>query len=320
MLAPAAQHVPYRLYVPESAGDGVDVIDPAQMKVVAHYRTGLDPQHVVPAWDLSTLYATNDMANSLTPFDPLTSRPSGPSVPVDDPYNMYFTPDGAHAIVVAEARQALDFRDPHSFALQKRVSVRCPGVNHADFSADSSFVIFSGEFGARLVKLDLRTEAVTSYLALPGGSPQDVKLSPDGSVFYVADMKLAGVHLIDAAKFTKTGFIKTGRDAHGLYPSRDARLLYVSNRGAGSVSVIDFSSRSVAATWSIPGGGSPDMGGVSPDGKVLWLSGRYNATVYAFSTDDGHLLGRVPVPNNPHGLCVWPQPGEHSLGHTGVMR
>jgi len=238
---------------------------------------------------------------------------------VDDPYNMYFTPDGAHSIIVAEARQHLDFRDPHTFALQKRLPVKCPGVNHADFSADGTYMIFSCEFSARLVKVDLRTETVAGYLNLPGSSPHDVKLSPDGSVFYVADMYLGGVHLIDAATFTQVGFIQTGRDAHGLYPSRDGRRLFVSNRG-GSVSVIDFASRRLTATWRIPGGGSPDMGGVSPDGTVLWLSGQYHATVYAISTLDGHLIGQVHVPNKPHGVCVWPQPGRYSLGHTCVLR
>jgi YVTN family beta-propeller protein len=149
--------------------------------------------------------------------------------------------------------------------------------------------------------------------------PQDVKLSPDGTLFYVADMTNGGVWEIDARTFVIVGFLPTGSGAHGLYPSRDAKDLYVSNRDAGTVSVIDFSSRSVIATWSIPGG-SPDMGGVSADGRVLWLSGRYDREVYAISTADGRLIARIPVGSGPHGLCVWPQPGRYSLGHTGVMR
>ncbi len=62
------------------------------------------------------------------------------------------------------------------------------------------------------------------------------------------------------------------------------------------------------------------MGGVSADGKVLWLSGRYDSEVYAIDTDDGHLLARIPVGQGPHGLCVYPQPGRYSLGHTGILR
>ncbi|MDQ6724782.1 MAG: YncE family protein [Actinomycetota bacterium] len=320
MLSPVVAKMPYRIYVPDSAGSDVEVIDPATFQVIDHYTTGFDPQHVVPAWDLRTLYAANTLADSLTPIDPHTSKPSGPAIPVADPYNLYFTPDGTSAIVVAEAQRRLDFVDPHTFATVQQVPVDCAGVDHVDFSADGSYLIATCEFAGRLVRVDLASKKVTGYLDLPGSSPQDIKLDPAGRVFYVADKNLGGVFVIDAATFTKTGFVVTGADAHGLYPSRDARMLYVSNRGSGSVSVIDFATGQVATTWMIPGGGSPDMGGVSPDGTVLWLSGRYDKAVYALSTADGHLIAKVAVGDKPHGLCVWPQPGRYSLGHTGVMR
>ncbi len=307
------------VYVPESMSRYVDVIDPKTFRVVDRYQTGERPQHVVPAWDMRTLYATNNLGNSLTPIDPRTGKSAGPNIAVDDPYNMYFTPDGSSAIVVAERRQRLDFRDPHTFALRHAVTVDCAGVDHLDFSADGSYLVASCEFAGRLVKIDLPSGKIDRYLDLPGSSPQDVKLEPAGKVFYVADLKLGGVHLIDGASLRAIGFIPTGTDAHGIYPSRDARHLYVSNRRGGSVSVIDVASRAISATWPLPGT-SPDMGGVSADGKVLWLSGRYNDAVYAISTVDGHLLAVIHVANRPHGLCVWPQPGRYSLGHTGVTR
>ena len=319
MFSPATSGARSLIYVPESVSDSVDVIDPTTYRVIDRYTTGGRPQHVVPAWDMRTLYATNNLGNSLTPIDPRTGKPAGPNIPVDDPYNMYFTPDGRSAIVVAERRARLDFRDPHTFALRKSVNVACAGVDHLDFSADGSYLIASCEFAGRLVKIDLPSGKIDGYLDLAGSSPQDVKLEPAGKIFYVADLKLGGVHLIDGASLRAIGFIPTGIDAHGLYPSRDARHLYVSNRRGASISVIDFASRRVIATWELPGT-SPDMGGVSPDGKVLWLSGRFHNEVYAISTTDGHVISAIPVLHRPHGLCVWPQPGRYSLGHTGVTR
>ncbi len=319
MLSVTARKARSLVYVPESLSDYVDVIDPRTYRVIDRFRTGSRPQHVVPAWDLRTLYATNNLGNSLTPIDPITGKIAGPNIPVDDPYNLYFTPDGRSAVVVAESLDSLDFRDPHSFALQLHLPVNCPGIDHADFSADGSYLIGTCEFAGRLVKVDVATRKVIGYLDLPGSSPQDIKLEPAGRVFYVADMKLGGVHLIDGATFRSIGFIPTGIDAHGLYPSRDDRDLYVSNRRGASVSVIDFATRKVVSTWHFPGT-SPDMGGVSADGTVLWLSGRYHAEVYAISTRDGHLIANIRVPNRPHGLAVWPQPGRYSIGHTGIMR
>jgi YVTN family beta-propeller protein len=320
MLSPAVRGVPYRIYVPNSGGSTVTVINPATYKVIGTYQTGLNPQHVVPAYDMRTLYVTNDLGNSLTPINPRTGQRAGPNIAVDDPYNMYFTPDGRYAIVVAESRQDLDFRDPQTFALEHRIHVNCAGVDHIDFAATGAYLIATCEFGGRLVRVDLHTLKVVDYLNLPGSAPQDIKLDPAGRIFYVADKNHAGVWLIDAATFRVAGFIPTGPDAHGLYPSRDARFLYVTNRGNGTITVISFATRKIVTTWRIPGGGSPDMGNLSPDGNVFWVSGRYDNVVYAIATATGRLLAKIPVGVQPHGLCVWPQPGRYSLGHTGITR
>jgi YVTN family beta-propeller protein len=319
-LSDVVKNDPPRVYVPNSLSDSVDVIDPTTARVVDHFAVGVLPQHVVPAWDLKTLYVTNDRSNTLTPIDPATGRP-GPTIPVDDPYNMYFTPDGKYAIVVAERLERLDFRDPHTFALVKSVHVDCLGIDHVDFSADGHYLIASCEFSGKLLKLDVTRQSVISTMLLHGGDakPQDVKLDPTGRVFYVADMNRGGVYTVDGATFTVTGFVPTGAGAHGLYVSRDSKVLYVTNRDAGTISLIDFATNTVVRTWIIPGG-SPDMGGVSADGKVLWVSGRYSGVVYAIDTTTGALLHEIRVGSAPHGLCVFPQPGRYSLGHTGVFR
>ncbi|MDE7547975.1 YncE family protein [Acetobacter fabarum] len=324
-----------RIYVPNLRSNDVSVIDPATNKVVDRFPVGKSPQHVVPSWDLRTLWVTNNAEGtthgSLTPIDPRTGRP-GPSIAVDDPYNMYFTPDGKSAIVVAEARKRLDFRDPHSMQLQQSIDVpECKGVNHADFSIDGRYAIFTCEFGGHLVKVDMVEKKVLGYLKLSsGGMPQDVLVSPNGKIFYVADMMADGVFLVDGDTFREIGFIHTGLGAHGLYPSRDGTKMYVANRGShlihghphskgGGVSVIDFATNKVVATWLVPGGGSPDMGNVSADGKALWLSGRFDDVVYRINTDDGTMIS-IPVGQEPHGLTVWPQPGRYSIGHTGILR
>ncbi len=316
MLSPNVRGVPSRVYVPNSESNTVDVIDPASSAIVGHFPVPRRPQHVVPSPDMRTLYVNSDLGNALTPIDPMTGKP-GPPISVPDPYNLYFTPDGSKAIVVPELFNSLDFRDPHTFALIKRVPVPCRAPNHMDFTADGRSVVVSCEGSKQVARVDVVTMEATGALTV-GGSPQDVRLSPDGSVFYVADQDLSGVDVIDANTFTKLGFIHTGAGAHGMYPSRDAKVLYVSNRIEGSISVIDYATRTVVKTWPIPKG-SPDMGGVSADGNELWLSGRYNSEVYVIDTHSG-AVRRIPVGLGPHGMCVFPQPGRISLGHTGNYR
>jgi len=333
-LSPVVANHLHRVYVPNRSSNDVWVIDPATLKIVTKFRVGIHPQHVVPSWDLKTLWVNNNAEGrddgSVTAIDPITGKP-GKNLPVDDPYNMYFTPDGSAAIIVAEARKRLDFRDPHTMAMKYSIDTpNCPGINHADFSIDGRYGIFTCEYGGALAKVDLLDKKVVGYLKLSkGGMPQDVRISPDGKVFYVADMKAAGVFIIDADKFFEIGHIRTGLGAHGLYPDRSGTKLYVANRGVarvygppkgkGSVSVIDFASRKVTDTWTIPGGGSPDMGNLTIDGKQLWLSGRYDNEVYIFDTTSGSVK-KIPVKSEPHGLTVWPQPGRYSLGHTGNLR
>jgi YVTN family beta-propeller protein len=320
-LMPWVRHDPPRVYVPNSESDTVTVIDQRTAKVVGQFATGDLPQHVTPSWDLRTLWVTNDRGNSLTPIDPRTGRHGRP-VPVFDPYNLYFTADGRRAIVVAEANRRLDFRFPHSMKLEKSLAVpECEGVDHMDYTADGRRALVSCEFSGRMIVVDLLHERTLKTIELrPSAMPQDVKLSPDGRTFYVADMSSNGVWLLDARRMRVIRFEPTGPGAHGLYPSRDSRTLFVSNRGEGSITRISFRTRRPAGKWWLPGGGSPDMGGLSADGKVLWLSGRYHAEVYAISTRTGRLLHRIPVGQGPHGMCVWPQPGRYSIGHTGILR
>jgi DNA-binding beta-propeller fold protein YncE len=351
---------PARIYVPNLRSNEVIVYDPVTLRQVDRFKVGHGPQHIVPSWDLRTLWVANNAERrndgSLTPIDPRTGKP-GKAIAVDDPYNLYFTPDGRSAIVVAEARRRLDFRDPHTMALQYSIDTpRCGGINHADFAIDGRSAIFTCEFDGSIVRIDLMQRRVLGYLKLEmprtrlketkvplppedpnaleictttRGMPQDIRISPDGQRYYVADMEADGVHVVDGATFRKIGFIATGLGAHGLYPSRDGRSLYVVNRGShrvhnapggqGSITVLDFATGAIKARWPIPGGGSPDMGNVSADGSTLWVSGRFDDVIYRIDTRTGQVsTARAGL--EPHGLTVWPQPGRYSVGHTGNLR
>jgi len=232
MLGPAARRAAPLVYVPNSKDSSVSVIDPRTYRVVRTFATGALPQHVVPSYDLATLWVANNLGNTLTPIDPVTGR-EGTRVPVDDPYNLYFTVDGRFAIVVAERLRRLDFRDAHTMHLIESVPVECKGVDHMEFTADGRYALATCEFSGQLLKLDVAARKVVGYLTLdPDGlgaraMPQDIRASPDGRVFYVADMMANGVYLVDPDEFRRVGFVATGKGTHGIYPSRDGRRMYI---------------------------------------------------------------------------------------------
>ena len=334
------------VYVPNTISNSVQVIDPTTYQVIDSFPTGREPHHVVPGWDLTTLYVNDTQGNDLIPIDPVTGKP-GAKIPVVDPYNLYFSPDGKFGLVMAERFNRIDVVDPHTFAVDHSLPVPCAGVNHADTDKDRGFFVASCEFSGHLIVFDAHATKVLKEIDLnghdtPGATspqeayhsggakanlrkgasamPQDVRLSPNGKYFLAADMLRNGVWVIDAASLEFTKFIQTGKGAHWIYPSRDAKRLFVANRDEGTISVLDSESLDILAKWTIPGGGSPDMGGVTADGKELWLSGRYHAEVYVFDTETGGLKHRIKTQAGSHGLLVWPQPGTFSLGHTGNMR
>ncbi len=344
-LTGAALHAKRLVYVPNQLAGTLEVIDPGTRRVIKHVRVPNSPEHVVPTWDMSRLWVNSDKGDALTPIDPATGAVGRP-VAVRDPYNLYFTPDGRYALVMASRFRAIDVRDAHTMKLVRSLAVpTCAGVNHADFTADLKTFVASCEFSGRLVVVDAAATHVEKVIDLnhvktPGATPpnsgmggprnelakgatampQDVRLTPDGRWFMVADMLRNGVWFINSSTFTYDHFVQTGMGAHGIYPSRDARRLFVSNRDEGSITVFDASTDRPTTTWKLPGHATPDMGGVTADGSQLWLSGRYSAEVYVIDTRDGHLIARIPTDAGPHGLLVWPQPGRFSLGHTGNTR
>ena len=315
-FSPAVAGVPVRVYVPNSAAGTVSVIDPATFKVIDRFPSGEVPHHVTPSWDLTELYVNNTESNTFTVIDPKSGK-AVRKIPVEDPYNLYFTPDGTKAIVVAERYQRLDFFERQTWKKIKSVSIPWPGVDHGDFTADGRYFLASTEFSGQVVKVDTEAMEVVGR-ATVGSLPIDVKVSPDGKVFYVANQGRHGVSIVDPESMTEIGFLKTGTGAHGLNASRDAKLLYVSNRLDGSISVIDFATRTVKETWKV--GGSPDMIQVSADGGQLWVSNRYHGSVSVVDTTTGKVVATIPTGAGAHGLSLFPQPGRYNVGHNGVFR
>lgn len=324
MLSDAVRSDRELVYVPHSESGDVWVIDPKTFAVVAKPRAGVEVQHVVPSYDMRTLYATDDVGDQVLPFNAATGE-AGKPFPVMDPYNMYFTPDGRSAISVAERLRKLVWYDPHTWQVQDQTQTPdCGGIDHAAFSIDGRTALFSCEFTGRAAVVDVASHRLLRMIDMPQRhshmGPQDVALAPDGSVFYVADADAGGLWVIDGQATGVQRFIPTGAGAHGIYFDRQARRMFVTNRNEGSVSVLDPTSGNPITKWTIPGHASPDMGNLTADGAQLWLSGRYDSTVYVLSTVDGSLIKKIPVGKGPHGLTVWPQPGRYSLGHTGIMR
>ncbi|TDC96122.1 YncE family protein [Actinomadura sp. 7K507] len=314
MIAPNARGVPARLYV--ANGRAIDVIDPDTLRVVGRLRTGAAVSGVVPSWDLRRLWATDREHGRLVPVGPRGGERGRP-VKVAGATRLYFTPDGGSALLLARRPRRVDVRDPET--MRRRASVPMPcAAGHADFTLDGSSLVATCSSAGALARVDLASGRVSGTIRLPEGArPGDLRLSPDGSLFYVADSVKGGVWLVDAERFAVHGFVRTAPGARGLSISRGARRLFVV--GGGTLTAVEFGTRRATSRWPLPGGGSPVPGGVSSDGTALWLADP-RGLVYAVSTRTGRVVRKVRVGGRPAGLCVHPQPGRYSLGGTGLYR
>ncbi len=322
-LDPRVANLPHRVYVPNETSNDVAVIDPETFEVVGRFNAGLAPEHISPDWDFSRLYVSNMNGASLTVIDPETQQAID-TMEVPFPYNLFFTPDGSKAIIVADylgadmvADNGLYFYDRETWELLKFVQVPWPGVNHLDFTPDGRYLMVTCESSGAVVKVDTVEMEIVGTVQV-GGSPLDIRLDPDGDVFYVANQGTHGVDIIDHVAMEAVGFIPAATGAHAFAFSRDVSRLFLTNRLENTIDVIDLETRTIVDSWVA--GGSPDMATVSPDGSQLWVSNRFHGTVNVFDPETGEILATIATGGNPHGLTYWPQPGTISLGHNGNMR
>ena len=305
-----------RVYVPNTLSNTVDVVDPATCTIEKTHQVGQVPHHISPSWDLTELYVYNTQGNSLTVIDPATGDLAG-EILVEDPYNMYFTPDGSETIVVAERLRRLDFYDREPWEPKASVTIEQPGIDHLAFSRDGSYLVGSSEFSGWISKVDIASHTIDSQLSI-GGLPIDVVRDPhQDEIMYVANQGLHGVHVIDSETMTELNFIPTGTGAHGILLSKDHSQIYVSNRLEGTISVLDLATLDQVAKWET--GGSPDMGILNPDGTRMWIANRYHGSVMEIDPATGAVPCQLTTGGGPHGVTYFPNEGLHSIGHNGLM-
>ena len=244
MISPDARGVPPRLYV--AHGRAVEIVDAASLRTVGRLRTGA--AQVAASWDMRRLWATDPAGGALVPFGPGGAR--GRAVRAGAPAGLYFTPEGRSALVLAHRPHRVEVRDRRTMRRGGSVPLPC-AARYADFTSDGASLVATCTSAGALARVDVAGRRLSGTLRLPeGASPGDLRLSPDGSLFYVADSAKGGVWMVDAARLSVLGFVRTGPGARGLSVGRNARRLFVV--GAGSLTAVEFATRRVSARWPLP--------------------------------------------------------------------
>ena len=250
---------------------------------------------MTPSWDLRTLWVDSDKGNTLTPIDPQTGR-AGQAAPCGRPVQPLLHARRAPRDRRGRAAPAAGLPRSAHAAPQALDAGACPGIDHMDFTADGRRALASCEF-SRQARRARRRGASGSALRAAARAARCPRTCgwPGRSLVlrrrHGQRRRLAG----QRATMRRPGSSRPAPARTGFVLSRDARRLYISNRGEGTISVLDLATNQLVARWRIPGGGSPDMGGVSAERHACCgCPGRWNSEVYAIS--HAHRPAAAPHP------------------------
>jgi len=306
--ATAAIAAPTRpIFVLNSLDADVSVIDPVTWKVVRRVPTGKEPHHLYLTPDEKSVIVANAGGNTLTFLDPMTGEVQRTLRGIADPYHLRFSPDMQWFVVASNRLDHVDLYRwvPTDVERPLQLAKRLPAPrtpSHLFMDRRSTVVYASLQDSDQLMAIDLATQT-PRWTVKVGKMPADLFLSADDRILFVA---LTGDRFVEAwdvsgplPKLVQR--IATGAGAHAFRARGDGRHLFVSNRVANTISMIDM--QSMAVVSELPGPGGPDCMEMLADGRTLLISSRWARKLTAVDIQTRQVVRQVAVGKSPHG--VW---------------
>jgi YVTN family beta-propeller protein len=282
-----------------SDDDTLSVIDTSTYKEISRVHIGRAPHHLILTPDRQVLIIAMSEGNELVFIDRTTGMVKR-RLEVSDPYQLGFSPDGKWFVAASLRLDRIDIYDGSTFQLVHRLPAATT-PSHMGFSPDSRTAYVSLQGSDNLTAIDLASGNV-GWTVPVGPQPAGVWTLPSGKVL-VALTGSDYVAEVDPHDGSTIRRIRTGRGAHNFQISLDGRTLFVSNRVAGTISLLDPNTLDVTGTINAPGG--PDDMVLSNDGGELWVTRRWRASVNVIELGSGALKATIPVGRSPHGIFLY---------------
>jgi DNA-binding beta-propeller fold protein YncE len=282
-----------------SDDDSISVIDSGNYREISRLHIGRSPHHLIATPDASTLVIAMSGSNELVLIDRVTGVEKQ-RITASDPYQIGFSPDGKWFVAASLRLDRIDIYDAHTFQVVRRLSASSM-PSHIAFSRDSSTVFVTLQGTSGVTSVDLASGKV-NWTAPVGPQPAGIITRPGGTLL-VGVMGSDYIAEIDPSNGGVIRRIVTGAGAHNLLAAPDGKTLYVTNRVAGTISVLDADTLAAKGLLQAPGG--PDDMALSPDGHELWVTGRWHAWVDVIELASGALKTTVSVGRSPHGIYVY---------------
>jgi YVTN family beta-propeller protein len=308
VATPAAFANPARrpIFVLNSQDADISIVDPVTHTVVQRVPTGKEPHHLYMTPDEKSVIVANAASNSLTFIDPTTGAVQRTVRDIVDPYHLRFSPDMKWFVTAANRLNHVDvyrWQPDQALPLKLAKRIEAPKTpSHLAIDSKSSVVYASLQDSDELLAIDLATQT-PRWKVKVGRMPADIFLTIDDRTLLVA---LTGDKLVETwdvsgptPKLAKR--IPTGDGAHAFRARGDKRHVFLSNRVANTISLIDTQALAVVAEYKAPGG--PDCMEVTADGKTLLVTSRWARKLTYIDIDSRQIVRQVAVGRSPHG--VW---------------
>jgi len=295
--APAAARAATAVVL-NSDDDSLSVID-GNYHETSRVHIGRGPHHLIMTPDERTLVIAMSGSNELVLID----RASGVEkqrITASDPYQIGFSPDGKWLVAASIRLDRIDIYDAATYQLVHRLPAATM-PSHIAFSRDGDTVFVTLQGTSSLIAIDLASGKVLWTVPV-GPQPAGIVTRPGGTLL-VAVMGSDYIAEVDPKSGAVLRRVVTGNGAHNFLAAPDGKTLYVTNRVAATISVVDADTLALKATLQAPGG--PDDMALSPDGQELWVTGRWHAWVDVIELASGALKATVPVGRSPHGIFVY---------------
>jgi YVTN family beta-propeller protein len=282
-----------------SDDDTISVVDGGSYKETSRVHIGRGPHHLILTPDAQALIVAMSGSNELVFIDRISGTEKQ-RIAVSDPYQIGFSPNAKWFVSASLRLDRIDIYDATNFELVHRLPAATM-PSHMAFSSDNSTVYVTLQGTKSAMAIDLASGNVL-WTAEVGLEPAGVVVRPTGTLL-VAVMGADYIAEIDPHDGNVLRRIRTGNGAHNFLVTPDGKTLYVSNRVAGTISILDAETLAVTGTLLAPGG--PDDMALSPNGGELWATGRWHAWIDVIELATGTLKTTIPVGRSPHGIFVY---------------
>lgn len=282
-------------FVVDSRDAAVSVVDMDTKQEIRRIPVLREPNHCLLTPDGKSLIVADDVGNTLFFLDPNNGALQR-RIAVADPYQLQFSPNGQYLTVAGFARNQIDIYGQEGAQLLHRIKARSM-PSHVAYTPDSKTVFVTLQDTGALIAISTQT----------GEKLWEVKVGPapagvlwDHGKLLVGVMGADYVAVVDPKDGHTIRHITTAPGAHNLFFSPDGSKIWVTNRVAGSISVLDTKTLAVLRTYPLPGG--PDDLDFAPNGQV-WIVRRFASSVAVLDPGSGEVQ-IIPVGHSPHGLWL----------------